>query len=333
MEWHYQAPWRLPNGHLQTIGSALWGRHRQPRLAFQRARWLTPDGDFIDVDSLPSDGRPAQRPLVILFHGLEGSSASHYAHCIAQECQRRGWALKLPHFRGCSGVINWAPRAYHSGDAEEVGWIIQRCREAASPGQPVYAIGVSLGGNALLRWAQDMGQQAQREVAAIVAISAPLDLMAAGRHIDSGVNRHLYAKMFLRTMKHKARLKWQQYPGLFDLELTQRAKTIEAFDDAFTAPLHGFNGVQDYWHRASSRHRLRDLHLPTLILNAQNDPFVPAPSLPGRADVSSYVTLWQPRNGGHVGFAQQLQRRLSLTGMPRAIGDWLVSQAGVIQHG
>jgi predicted alpha/beta-fold hydrolase len=328
MEWQYHAPWWLPSGHLQTIGSALWGRHRLANVVLERERWQTPDGDFIDVDQTPALGKPASAPLLILFHGLEGSSASHYAKCFAYECQRRGWQYRVPHFRGCSGEINRAPRAYHSGDVQEIAWIIQRCREQAAPGQPVWAIGVSLGGNALLRWAQDMGASALHDLQAVAAICAPLDLLAAGRNIDRGVNRHLYARMFLRTMKHKARLKWQQFPGLFDLDRSQRAQTIEAFDDAFTAPLHGFSGVQDYWHRASSRHRLRDIRVPTLILNAQNDPFVPAHSLPGRAEVSRDVTLWQPQGGGHVGFAQQHQRRMSLEAMPRAIGDWLAGAAG-----
>lgn len=300
-----------------------------PAVHFLRERWVTPDADFIDVDRLPTpkEGR-THAPVLILFHGLEGSSASHYAQCFARQCQQRGWQYLVPHFRGCSGDINLAPRAYHSGDAEEIGWMIERSRSFASPGQPVWAVGVSLGGNALLRWTQEMGEHARAWLDAVVAVCAPLDLLAAGRNLDRGVNRLLYARLFLRTMKHKARQKWHQYPGLFDLDRALKAQTIEAFDDAFTAPLHGFDGVQDYWGRASSRQRLRDIRVPTLILNAQNDPFVPAHSLPTHADVAKKVTLWQPRAGGHVGFAQQSQRRLTLEGMPHAVCEWLVQQTG-----
>lgn len=333
MEWQYRAPWWMPSGHVQTIGSALWGRHRLPHVEFKRERWMTPDGDFIDVDRMPQNPENATAPLLILFHGLEGSSASHYAKCFGHECRERGWNYVVPHFRGCSGEINTAPRAYHSGDANEIGWIIERCRERRVAGEKVWAVGVSLGGNALLRWTQEMGEAAREKLTAAVSICAPLDLLAAGRTIDRGLNRHLYARMFLRTMKLKARQKWQQFPGLFDLERSLHARTIEAFDDAFTAPLHGYDGVLDYWHRASSRHHLKAIRLPTLILNPRNDPFVPAYSLPVHTEVSSEVTLWQPKAGGHVGFAQSHQRRLSLAGMPKAVCDWLVSESGKTCHG
>ena len=333
MEWTYQPPWWMPGGNLQTIGSALWGRHRVPRVHFERIRLDTPDGDFVDLDMaaqppMNTGAVKQDRPLLILFHGLEGSSASHYAQCFARQCQKRGWQYVVPHFRGCSGEINRAPRSYHSGDFEEVGWMLGRIREQWAGLAPVWAVGVSLGGNALMRWAQESGEQASKQLDAAVAICSPLDLKAAGRSIDRGWNRQIYARMFLRTMKHKARQKWAQYPGLFDIERALAARTIEAFDDAFTAPLHGFAGVNDYWNRASAKHRLNAIRLPALLLNAQNDPFVPAASLPGRHEVSSTVELWQPANGGHVGFAQHHQRRLTLDGMPAAVCDWLARHAG-----
>lgn len=331
MVWNYQPPWWMPGGNLQTIGSALWGRHRLPRVDFRRIRLATPDGDFVDIDAMPEPGAEAPsarqaRPLLILFHGLEGSSASHYAQSFARQCQQRGWRYVVPHFRGCSGEINRAPRAYHSGDYAEIGWMLARIREQWAGHAPVWAVGVSLGGNALMRWAQESGEQASSSVDAAVAICSPLDLCAAGRSIDHGWNRQIYARMFLRSMKHKARQKWAQYPGLFDLERALAASTLEAFDDAFTAPLHGFAGVQDYWFRASARQRLKAIRLPALLLNAQNDPFVPAASLPGRHEVSGSVELWQPATGGHVGFPQHQRRRLCLEGMPAAVCDWLARQ-------
>jgi predicted alpha/beta-fold hydrolase len=237
---------------------------------------------------------------LVLFHGLEGSSASHYAQATAHAARQRGWGVAVPHFRGCSGELNLGPRAYHSGDFEEVGWMLARLRD--EHGSPLLAMGVSLGGNALLRWAQEAGSTAARTVRAVAAISSPLNLAAAGQAIDQGFNRLVYARMFLATMKPKALRKWQQHPGLFDRERVQRASTIFEFDDAFTAPLHGFKGTNDYWARASSQPHLQDMPVPSLVINARNDPFVPGASLPGVHEVGQWVTLWQPAHGGHAGF-------------------------------
>lgn len=336
MRWLYEPPWWLPGGHVQTIGAAWWGRRAATGLTFHRERLTTPDGDFVDVDQLDGSSlESVEKPLLVLFHGLEGSSASHYALAFASQARHRGWRYVVPHFRGCSGEINLAPRAYHSGDAAEIGWMLQEIRARHGGGGPVWAVGVSLGGNALLRWAQEAGAEAARVVDAVVAICSPLDLMAAGKAIDRGVNRQLYARMFLRTMKRKARQKWSQYPGLFDLDKALRAQTLEAFDDVFTAPLHGYRGVTDYWTRASSRHRLKEIQLPALVLNARNDPFVPSHSLPGPGDVSDRVCLWQPDQGGHVGFAHRGKATtgravswMALDAMPSAVCDWLMDPKG-----
>ena len=187
---------------------------------------------------------------------------------------------------------------------------------------PLFAVGVSLGGNALLRWAEEAGAQAARQVQAVAAISAPLDLSASGQAIDRGLNRQLYARMFLRTMKPKALAKLAQHPGLFDRERLLAARTLYAFDDVFTAPLHGYRGTDDYWRRASAKSRLPDIRLPTLVLNARNDPFVPATCLPGPDHVGPHVQLWQPATGGHVGFASGAWPG-HLQALPGAVTDWL----------
>lgn len=311
-----RAPGWLPGGNLQTIWPALFARRPAARPPLRRERWATPDGDFIDVDlGNASPGAPA----LVLFHGLEGSSASHYAQAFAAEAAARGWAVALPHFRGCSGEINLAPRAYHSGDFEEIGWVLARLR--AHFGVPLFAAGVSLGGNALLRWAGEAGQAAAALTAAVAAISSPLDLAAAGAAIDRGFNRLAYARMFLATMKPKALRKWQQHPGLFDLDRVRAARTIFEFDDAFTAPLHGFAGTNDYWARASAKPHLARIRVPALALNARNDPFVPAASLPTAADAGRHVTLWQPAHGGHCGFpAGRFPGHVQA--MPAAVCDW-----------
>lgn len=311
-------PWWLPGGNLQTIWPSLWSSRPAAALAaLRRERWTTPDGDFIDVDL--AAGARADAPALVLFHGLEGSSASHYAQGFAAEAAARGWAVALPHFRGCSGELNLAPRAYHSGDYEEIGWILGRLRLRF--GVPLYAAGVSLGGNALMRWASEAGDTARAQVAAVAAVSSPLDLPAAGAALDRGFNRLVYARMFLSTLKPKALRKWQQHPGLFDRDRMLQARTIHAFDDAFTAPVHGFAGTDDYWRRAAARPHLARVRVRALALNACNDPFVPARSLPGPAEAGHWVTLWQPAHGGHCGFPGGGFPGHVLT-MPRAVCNW-----------
>ncbi|GAB4216191.1 MAG: alpha/beta fold hydrolase [Rhodoferax sp.] len=299
------APWWLPDGHTQTVWPALFGRHRLRDQArcYTRERWTTPDNDFIDVDHCDLDRAPAGAPVLVLFHGLEGSSRSHYALALAGAARQHGLAFCVPHFRGCGGTLNRAPRAYHSGDHAEVDWMLHQVAQRTA--RPIWAVGVSLGGNALLRWAQEAGSTAGQRVAALAAVSAPLDLSASGHAIGQGLNRQLYTRMFLRTMKAKAWRKLDQYPGLFDAQAMARASTLFEFDALFTAPLHGFASVQDYWTRASALPHLHRIAVPTCIINARNDPFVPAHSLPlASALRNDWVRLWQPAQGGHVGFAQ-----------------------------
>jgi predicted alpha/beta-fold hydrolase len=317
------APWWLPGGHAQTIWPALFGARlagASPRL--RRERWNTSDGDFIDVDFLADDAAAidSDAPLLVLFHGLEGSSRSHYARAFAQAARARGWQFALPHFRGCSGELNLAPRAYHSGDYEEIGWILGRLR--ARLRQPLLAVGVSLGGNALLRWAEEAEGSAAVVARAVAAVSAPIDLAAGGHAIGCGFNRQVYNRMFLRSMMPKALAKLKQHPGLFDRTRLLAARDLYAFDDVFTAPLHGFAGTDDYWARGSAKPQLARIRIPALVLNARNDPFVPAASLPGPQEVGRHVTLWQPEHGGHVGFpAGDFPGRL--LGLPEVLIGWL----------
>lgn len=317
----YRSPWWLPGGNAQTIWSALATiRPRVPPQAWRRERWSTPDLDFVDVDFL--DTGDAQAPMLVLFHGLEGSSQSHYSQAFAGWAQRAGWHFALPHFRGCSGELNLAPRAYHSGDFEEVGWLLGRLRERA--GAPLYAVGVSLGGNALLRWAEEAGDGAPRIARAVAAISSPVDLAASGRAIGRGFNRQVYTRMFLRSMKPKALAKLAQHPGLFDRKRLLAARDLFEFDNVFTAPLHGFRDTLDYWARASAKPHLHRIRVPTLVLNARNDPFIPAASLPRPQDVGPYVTLWQPAHGGHVGFPSGRFPGHLMT-LPEAVLGWMRS--------
>lgn len=331
--WNYTAPWWLPGGHAQTIWASLFS-HAGPdpdhaAVHYRRTRWDTPDGDFIDLDWLThpkatsAATTAADRPLLVLFHGLEGNSGGHYAQAFARTAQAMGMDFVVPHFRGCSGEINRAPRAYHSGDYLEIAWVLGRLRQAHTG--PLYAVGISLGGNALLRWAQEAGRAARATAAAVCAVCAPLDLTACGLHISRGFNHLVYGRRFLRTMKPKALQKWDQFPGLFDREALLRARTVLDFDEVFTAPLHGFQGALDYWRRASARPHLASLCLPTLVVHARNDPFIPRDSLPAPRDVAADVQLWQPEQGGHVGFPSGTPPG-HLGFLPQQVLRWFQSQ-------
>ncbi len=298
----YAAPFWLPGGHAQTIYPALLSG---PAIAYRRERIDTPDGDFWLFDWLVDVApRAANAPLVVLFHGLEGSSGSHYALTLMVRLAALGWRGVVPHFRGCGGEPNRQPRAYHSGDHAEVAAMIKAVRARVDPLTPVFAFGVSLGGSALLNWLGRAGADAANAISAAAAVSTPLDLMASGISIDKGFNRFVYAQSFLRTLRPKAIAMERRFPGLIDKRRVGRATTMREFDDAVTAPLHGFDGTDDYWTRASSKPWLRHVALPTLVLNAKNDPFVPGVSLPDAQDVSPSVILEQPPGGGHAGFAR-----------------------------
>jgi len=305
----YRAPRWLAGGHAQTI----WPyRLRRSGIALRRQRVETPDGDFWDFDWLDAGTAP-DAPAVVLFHGLEGGSGSHYARALLAALGRTGWRGVVPHFRGCGGEPNRLPRAYHSGDHAEIGAMLAAIRQAVPAPIPVYAVGVSLGGSALLNWLGRAGGSASGMLTAAATVSAPLDLMAAGMAIGRGLNR-VYAAHFLSTLKPKALAMAIRFPGLLDPAKIRRARTLWDFDDVVTAPLHGFAGTRDYWTRASSKPWLRDIAIPTLVLNARNDPFIPARSLPTSGEVSDAVTLEQPRQGGHCGFPSG-----SFPGHP----DWL----------
>jgi predicted alpha/beta-fold hydrolase len=291
----YRAPHWLPGGHLQTLYPYLL--RRLPIPAYERVQWDTPDGDFIEVDWLRG---PAEAPLVVLFHGLEGDSRSHYARALLRALGARGWGGAVAHFRGCSGTPNQLPRAYHSGDYAEIDWILRRFAHE-HPRAARFAVGVSLGGNALLKWLGVAGAGAASVISAAAAVSAPMHLSATGYVLGKGFNR-LYTRHFLQTLKPKFLAKLADFPGLYDRAALARARNLYEFDNVVTAPLHGFRDTEDYWTRASSKPELPGIALPTLILNARNDPFHPGHHLPDTTEVSAQVLLEYPDEGGHVGF-------------------------------
>ncbi|WP_299453791.1 alpha/beta fold hydrolase [uncultured Pigmentiphaga sp.] len=331
----------LPEGHSQTIFASRFSSHHHT--SFTRERVDTPDGDFIDFDwTAPglAPGAPlgpetfaqlaasANMPAassngLVLFHGLEGSSASHYAQAISQYFRARGWTVVVPHFRGCSGEPNRLPRAYHSGDSADIAFMLNTARQRL-PGLRWHAVGVSLGGNALLKYLGEAGSSAGW-LAAAAGVSAPLDLMAGGRALGTGwINRHVYTHMFLRTLKAKALQKAQRFPGTIDVIRVANARDLYEFDDAYTAPAHGFRDVNDYWTQASSKPLLIDIAVPTLVLNARNDPFLPARYLPDASQASNYVVLHQPEQGGHAGFPTG-RFPTNLNWLPQRLADFFRS--------
>ena len=294
----YIPPRWLRGGHAQTIYPLLI---KPDAPAFHRERWDTPDGDFIDLDWKDAQGSDDDNaPLFVLFHGLEGNSDSHYARSLMRVISEQGWTGVVIHFRGCSGETNRLPRAYHSGDSEEIDWILRRLRKD-HPDRPIMAAGVSLGGNTLLKWLGEREDEVQHVISAAAAISTPFDLSICGHQLARGFNR-CYTHHFLATLKPASLEKHRRFPSLFDARRVRSARTLYDFDDAVTAPLHGFKGADDYWFRASSKPWLGGIRVPTLLVNAQNDPFLPAHALPLPRQVSPAVRLDFPREGGHVGF-------------------------------
>jgi uncharacterized protein len=321
----YSAPPWLPGGQLQTIWPALYSRrHEAAPPSFTRERWTSPDDDFVDVDFATHATQP-DAPQLVLFHGLEGSSQSHYALAFADWARQQGMPYAVPHFRGCSGEINRAPRAYHSGDFQEIDWLLRKLKRRM-PERKLIAVGISLGGNALMRWAQEMGTAASEIASAVASVCSPLDLAAAGHAIGTGFNRQVYTRMFLKTMKPKAMERLALHPKLFDANALQASRDLYEFDNIFTAPLHGFKNTEDYWARASAKPRMAEIQIPALALNAKNDPFMPASSLPQEGKVGKHVTLWQPKHGGHVGFPGGAFPG-HVHAMPRAVGQWLLARA------
>jgi len=248
--------------------------------------------------SVAADGTATSaRPLVVLFHGLEGGSGSHYARALMLHLASIGWRGVVPHFRG-------HPGAYHSGDYLEMEAMltaIEQRMHGDSAAAPRYAVGVSLGGSVLLNWLGRAGRSAASLISAAAAVSTPLDLVASRRAIDRGLNR-MYSYHLRWTMRPKSFAMAARFPGLLDRERLRRARTLREFDAAVTAPLRGPSGTHDHWSQASSRRWLRHIGIPTLVLNALNDPFIPAASLPRQDEVAPHVLLEQPKTGGHAGF-------------------------------
>jgi predicted alpha/beta-fold hydrolase len=295
-EYRYRPAWWLPGGHAQT----LWGKfgRARPQLPTSSEIVPMPDGDSVELHHLERSGPDA--PRVLMLHGLEGSRESHYVGGLFGQAAARRWNASLLLFRGCGATPNAAPRFYHSGETTDIAHVFDLLSRRW-PNTRWVGVGVSLGGNVLLKW---LGERGDRPLRAAAAVSVPYDLEAGARAISRGFSR-IYDMSFLRSLRRKAISKLARYPELFDRDRLARARNVFEFDDAVTAPVHGFADARDYYTRSSSRHFLARIRVPTLLLSAFDDPFLPREVLTEIRAVAATNRCLAPEfheGGGHVGF-------------------------------
>ena len=322
----YRPAWWVPGAHAQTLYGKLVRQPRQARLTRLAApdrhreleRWDTPDGDFVDVVRL-SPASPA--PRFLLLHGLEGGERSHYVQGMFAESRRRGWGMDLLVHRSCGPEMNRQRRFYHSGETSDLALVVERIA-AEQPERPLVLAGVSLGGNVLLKYLGERGARVgfrsalgpcgpsatvdpvPANVRGAVAISVPYDLARGARHIGKGFSR-IYEQHFLRSLRGKIERKLAVYPDLVDRERLAELRTLWDFDDVLTAGVHGFANAADYYARSSALGFLAGVRVPTLLLSAVDDPFLPATVLDEVRRVAArnpWLTVEFHPHGGHVGF-------------------------------
>jgi predicted alpha/beta-fold hydrolase len=295
----YTPAWWVPGRHAQT----LWGRlfRRAPSIETKLERWDTPDDDELEVHRLAATRRDA--PRLILLHGLEGTIRSNYIQGTLALARQRGWAADVLIFRGCGTRMNRQRRIYHSGETSDLQLVVERVAKE-NPDQPLVLAGFSLGGNVLLKWLGEQGTALPSQIRGAAAVSVPFDLEAGARHIEQGFSR-IYTYHFLRSLMLKARAKLQDYPDLFDDSRLHGARTLYDFDDIVTAPVHGFLNAHDYYSRSSSLQYLMRVRIPTLLLSALDDPFMPSETADTVLMVSrgnEFLSAEFYPRGGHVGF-------------------------------
>ena len=288
----FRAPWWLKSGHQQTMFATLF--RRRPGLALRRERVELDDGDFLDLDWGPGN----HRPVVLVLHGLEGSSDSPYAAGMLKIAQACGWRGVVMHFRGCSGEPNRLPRSYHSGDTRDLAHVVSHIR-ARGDVPALAAVGYSMGGNVLLKWLGERGAGAPLEAA--VAVSVPFTLSLTADRLTRGLSR-VYQRRLIGDLRAKLRRKFTHGTSPIDLDRAHGSRNFWEFDNRVTAPLHGFRDVHDYYTRSSSRQYLRNIRVPTLLLHAEDDPFMTPDVLPSRDELSASTVLEVSARGGHVGF-------------------------------
>lgn len=292
----FKPAWWLRNAHAQTIFSSL-PLSGAPRIRLRSENIELPDGDVTVVDWMV-DGPAPGAPILIVLHGLEGSAASPYARQLLKAAADHGWRAAVLNFRDCGDYRNRLPRRYHAGETNDIRFFLDSLRSAGHDG-PMVAAGFSLGGNVLLKYLGENGVVTPLDAA--VAVSTPLDLHESAEALSIGFSK-FYQHYLIKKMKHAIRRKFNRYTAAFDWHRAMNARTFAEFDDAVTAPLHGFSGKDEYYDRCSSVHFLGDICIPTLIINALDDPFMPSGAVPDPAQLSESVQFEASSNGGHIGF-------------------------------
>lgn len=287
MQNQFKPAWWLPGPHLQTLWAAL--ARRKIKLPIRNERLELPDGDFLDLAWVGN----GSGPRVLILHGLNGNINSPYARGILQAINNRGWRGVFMHFRGCSAEPNRLPHGYHSGETGDLQTVISELIRR-EPSSLLFAVGYSLGGNVLLKWLGEMGESGQENpLKAAVAVSIPFELAKTAEHLKKGFSR-VYQWRLLRELSAYQNRKFKNMPKSF--------RTFWEFDNAVTAPLHGFKNADDYYEKSSSRQYLAKIKIPTLILHARNDPFTTLSALPEAHEISKTISLELSEHGGHVGF-------------------------------
>src|SRR6266550_9076822 len=294
----YSPAWWIPGGHLQTLCGKLFRRQRSAQTTIER--WDTPDGDFLEVHRLGADHGV---PRVLLLHGLEGTVRSHYAQGLLNEAARRGWGADLLIFRSCGPELNRTRRFYHSGETTDTAFVLERIT-GEYPASPLAIAGVSLGGNVLLKFLGERGNDLPAQLRAAAAISVPFDLSRSSRRINRGFSR-FYQRFFLGSLRRKAEEKARRFPDLAPADKISALRTLEDFDNLITGPLHGFRDAQDYYRRSSSLSWLRCIRINTLLLSAVDDPMLPPEVLDEVREIARQnhaLRLEFVGRGGHAGF-------------------------------
>ncbi|MEM9235993.1 MAG: alpha/beta fold hydrolase [Verrucomicrobiota bacterium] len=292
----HQAPFWLTGGHLQTIVPALCRREQQ--VTGENERLELPDGDFLDLEWK----RQGRKRLAILCHGLEANAGASYMQGMARILSDRGWDILAWNYRGCGAELNRLPRFYHSGATEDLDAVISHALEQ-HPADRLDLVGFSLGGNMVLKYLGERGEQVPSRVHRAIAFSVPCDLACSSRALDTPFNREVYMRRFIGSLVDKVRRKHAMFPEELDPRGIESIRTFREFDDRYTAPLHGFEDAEDYWRRCSSKPRLPGIRRPSLLINALNDPFLGPACFPrDEASQSAFLSLETPQDGGHLGF-------------------------------
>ena len=293
----YQSPWFLPGGHFQTIAPSLL--RKAPRVTDEKERLELADGDFLDLEWCRQE---ESSRLVILCHGLEANAGASYVQELAGVFSRKGWDVLAWSYRGCSGEMNRLPRFYHSGATEDLAAVVTHAI-ANHSAKKIDLIGFSMGGNLILKYLGEQSEEVPSRLNRAVTFSVPCDLACSAGALDTAFNREIYMRRFIKSLRKKVREKSLLFPERLNPDGLEKIRTFREFDTRYTAPLHGFVDAEDYWRSSSSRPFLEKIRIPTLLVNAENDPFLGPQCYPqAEAEANQCFNLEIPLKGGHVGF-------------------------------